>query len=123
MALIIESIYLSKNVISLQIKASEVYVKPLKPREALLTIKQNDDEEDSDNKEDEIKTRISLIFLILKKIKLFLIYYFVLKINQITKTHFFLLSRLNTFSILYSVTLARKKSPQSFLPLSQQFHK
>lgn len=46
MALIIESIYLSKNVISLQIKASEVYIKPLKPHEALLTIKEGDDEED-----------------------------------------------------------------------------
>ena len=47
MALIIEGIYLSKNVISLQIKASEVYVKPLKPREALLTIKKSDDEAES----------------------------------------------------------------------------
>lgn len=46
MALIIESIYLSKNVISLQIKANEVYVKPLKPREALLIIKESDDEEE-----------------------------------------------------------------------------
>lgn len=46
MALIIESIYLSKNVISLQIKANEVYVKPLKPREVLLIIKESDDEEE-----------------------------------------------------------------------------
>ena len=51
MALIIESIYLSKNVISLQIKASEVYVTPLNARKALLAIKESDDEED------EIKTR------------------------------------------------------------------
>ena len=36
MALIIESIYLSKNIVSLQIKAHEVFIKPLKPREALL---------------------------------------------------------------------------------------
>lgn len=46
MTLIIESIYLSKNVISLQIKANEVYVKPLKPREVLLIIKESDDEEE-----------------------------------------------------------------------------
>lgn len=58
MALIIEGIHLSKNVISIQIKANEVYVKPLKPREALLTIKESDDEEESDSdiEQDEIKT-------------------------------------------------------------------
>lgn len=55
MALIIESIYLSKYVISLQINANVVYVKPLKPREALLAIKERDDEEESEN-EEEIKT-------------------------------------------------------------------
>ena len=38
MALIIESIYFSKNIISLQIKAHEVFVEPLKPREASLTV-------------------------------------------------------------------------------------
>ena len=42
-ALIIESIYLSKNIVSLQIKAHEVFIKPLKPREALLSIKESDD--------------------------------------------------------------------------------
>ena len=36
MAIIFESIYLAKNVISLQIKAHEVYIKPLKPRETIL---------------------------------------------------------------------------------------
>ena len=30
MAIIIESIYMSKNIVSLQIKAHEVFVKPLK---------------------------------------------------------------------------------------------
>ena len=35
MAIIFESIYLSKKVISLQIKAHEVYIKPLKPRESI----------------------------------------------------------------------------------------
>ena len=44
-ALIIESIYLSKNIVSLQIKAHEVFIKPLKPREALLSIKESDEEE------------------------------------------------------------------------------
>lgn len=32
MALIIESIYISKTVVSLQIKVHEAYVKPVKPR-------------------------------------------------------------------------------------------
>ena len=46
MALIIEGIYLSKNVTSLQIKVHEAYVKPLKPRESLLNIKESDSESD-----------------------------------------------------------------------------
>ena len=33
MALIIESIFMSKTIVSLQIKAQEVYVKPLKHQE------------------------------------------------------------------------------------------
>ena len=45
MALIVESIYLSKNIVSLQVKVHEAYIKPLKPREALLSIKESDDEE------------------------------------------------------------------------------
>ena len=48
MALIIEGIFISKTVTSLQIKVHECYVKPLKPREALLTI---EDEEQSDCEE------------------------------------------------------------------------
>ena len=44
MALIIEGIFISKTVTSLQIKVHECYVKPLKPRETLLTI----DEEESE---------------------------------------------------------------------------
>ena len=53
MAIIFESIYLAKNIISLQIKAHEVYIKPLKPREAILEIKESDDEDDyeSDNED------------------------------------------------------------------------
>ena len=52
MAIIFESIYLAKNIIFLQIKAHEVYIKPLKPRESILEIKESDDEDDeyeSDN--------------------------------------------------------------------------
>ena len=49
MALIIEGIFISKTVVSLQIKAHECYVKPLKPRESLLTINESDEERsDSD---------------------------------------------------------------------------
>ena len=51
MALIIEGIFISKTVTSLQIKVHECYVKPLKPRESLLTIEE-EDEEQSDIEED-----------------------------------------------------------------------
>ena len=44
MALIIEGIFISKTVTSLQIKVHECYVKPLKPRESLLTIEEEDEE-------------------------------------------------------------------------------
>ena len=46
MALIIERIFISKTVTSLQIKVHECQVKPLKPRESLLTT--IDEESDSD---------------------------------------------------------------------------
>ena len=45
MALIIEGIFISKAVTSLQIKVHECYVKPLKPRESLLTIEEEDEEQ------------------------------------------------------------------------------
>ena len=48
MALIIEGIYISKTVVSLQIEVHECYVKPLKPRESLLTINEIDSEAESD---------------------------------------------------------------------------
>ena len=54
MAIIFQSIYLAKNIISLQMKAHEVYIKPLKPGEAILEIKESGDEEDeyeSDNED------------------------------------------------------------------------
>ena len=50
MALIIEGIFISKTVTSLQIKVHECYVKPLKPRESLLSIKEED--ENSEGEED-----------------------------------------------------------------------
>ena len=48
MAIIFESIYRAKNIISLQIKAHEVYIKPLKPRESILEIKESDDRDEED---------------------------------------------------------------------------
>ena len=45
MALIIEGIFISKTVTSLQIKVHECYVKPLKPRESLLTIEEEDEDQ------------------------------------------------------------------------------
>ena len=56
MALIIEGIFISKTVTSLQIKVHECYVKPLKPREALLTIEEEDS--DSDSKGEEITDQV-----------------------------------------------------------------
>ena len=53
MAIIFESVYLAKDIISLQIKAHEVYIKPLKPRESIVEIKESDDEEESDNEDGE----------------------------------------------------------------------
>ena len=45
MALIIEGIFMSKTVTFLQIKVHECYIKPLKAREPLLTIKESDEEQ------------------------------------------------------------------------------
>ena len=45
-ALIIEGIFISKTVTSLQIKVHECYVKPLKPRESLLRIEEEEEEEE-----------------------------------------------------------------------------
>ena len=44
MALIVEGIFISKTVTSLQIKVHECYIKPLKPRESLLTIEEEESE-------------------------------------------------------------------------------
>ena len=48
MALVIEGVFISKTVTSLQIKVHECYVKPLKPREPLLTIEEEGEEEDEE---------------------------------------------------------------------------
>ena len=53
MALIIEGIFIIKTVTSLQVKVHEVYIKPLKPREALLTIKESDSDDESDTEKGE----------------------------------------------------------------------
>ena len=52
LALIIEGIFISKTVTSLQIKVHECYVKPLKPRETLLTIEDENEDEDEDEDKD-----------------------------------------------------------------------
>ena len=49
MALVVEGIFLSKTVTSLQIKVHECYVKPLKPRESLLTITEEEGDSESDD--------------------------------------------------------------------------
>ena len=49
LTLIIEGIFISKTVTSLQIKVHECYVKPLKPRESLLKI--DNEEEESEGEE------------------------------------------------------------------------
>ena len=48
MALIIEGIFISKTVTSLQIKVHECYIKELKPRESLLAIDEEEEEEKID---------------------------------------------------------------------------
>ena len=40
---------MSKTVTSIQVKAHEVYIKPLKPRESLLKIKESDNESDDES--------------------------------------------------------------------------
>ena len=52
MALIIEGIFISKTVTSLQIKVHECHVKSLKPRESLLTIEEEDIDSDIDSDSD-----------------------------------------------------------------------
>ena len=53
MEIIFESIYLARNIISLQIKVHEVYIKLLKPRESILEIKESDDEDDYESENED----------------------------------------------------------------------
>ena len=55
MALIIEGIFISKTVTSLQIKVHECFIKPLKPRESLLTIEEENEESESESEGDYTK--------------------------------------------------------------------
>ena len=61
-ALIIEGLFISKDVTSLQIKVYECYVKPLEPRKSLLTIDEkssdSDSDSDSDSKGEEITDQV-----------------------------------------------------------------
>ena len=60
LALIIEGIFISKTVTSLQIKVHECYVKQLEPRKSLLTIdeKSSDSDSDSVSKGEEITDQV-----------------------------------------------------------------
>ena len=49
LALVVEGIFMSKSVTSLQIKVHECRIKPLKPRESLLPFDDDDDDEDEVN--------------------------------------------------------------------------
>ena len=55
LALIIEGIFISKTVTSLQIKVHECYVKPLKPRVSLLTIEEEEEESEGEYTKDSIE--------------------------------------------------------------------
>ena len=63
MALIIEGVFISKTVTSLQIKVHECYVKPLKPRESLLTIEEEDEEKDEESEDENEKVYIEDLIL------------------------------------------------------------
>ena len=54
LALIIEGIFISKTVTSLQIKVHECYVKQLEPRKSLLTIDEKSSDSDSDSDSDSV---------------------------------------------------------------------
>ena len=68
MALIIEGIFISKAVASLQIKVHECYVKPLKPRESLLTIDEEEEEEEEESEGDSTKDGLEDLVISDKKV-------------------------------------------------------
>ena len=53
MAIIFESIYLSKKTVSLQTKAHEVHILPFEDRKSILEFKENDDDDDEAEVESE----------------------------------------------------------------------
>ena len=61
MVLIVEGIFLSKTVTSIQIKAYECQVKPLKPRESLLSITEEEVDSESDDETVEVRDIEDLI--------------------------------------------------------------
>ena len=67
MALIIEGIFISKTVTSLQIKVHECYIKPLKPRESLLSIEEvnevSESESESESEGDYTKDVLEELFV------------------------------------------------------------
>ena len=56
--MIIEGIFISKTVTSLQIKVHECYVKQLEPRKSLLTIEEKSSDSDSDSDSEEITDQV-----------------------------------------------------------------
>ena len=58
LALIIEGIFISKTVTSLQIKVHECYVKQLEPRKSLLTIDEKSSDSDNDSVSEEITDQV-----------------------------------------------------------------
>ena len=58
LALIIEGIFISKTVTSLQIKVHECYVKQLEPRKSLLTIDEKSSDSDSDSDSEDINDKV-----------------------------------------------------------------
>ena len=55
LALIIEGIFISKTVVSLQIKVHECYVKELEPRKSLITAIDSSSDNGSESEDEEIK--------------------------------------------------------------------
>ena len=53
LALLIEGIYISDEVVSIQMKVHEVYVKPLKQRQSLLNIEEEEEQEEEESEEEE----------------------------------------------------------------------
>ena len=53
MAIIFDSIYMRRNIISIQVKAHEVHILPSEERKSILDFKENDDEDEEVESEKE----------------------------------------------------------------------